>query len=324
MRNHRILGRAVCALALLGLASSARAADSLTSGQPPATGGGADPAVDQAGPVASSNPAVAGEGGIEGYFAHWFDRVTAAQASQPHWITPIVTVTPRLEEEFRYDFGFQHSGNGADLDNFGLGKGLELIPTTSNEVIFNLPPYEDRTIKKVASGLGDDPFFLIKQRFLSANEENGNYILSGFFSVQAPTGIAAFSNNAYVITPTIAGGKGFGPFDFQGTIGVAYPLAHEHTIGTSVNTNIAFQYHISNIFWPEFEINHTYYASGEREGKNQVFVTPGIIFGRFPIFWRLKAIVGVGYQIAVSPKFEASPLTPAYNHQVILTSRVSF
>jgi hypothetical protein len=38
---------------------------------------------------------------IADYFAHWFDRVDAAQASQPHWMTPITTVTPRLEEEYR-------------------------------------------------------------------------------------------------------------------------------------------------------------------------------------------------------------------------------
>ena len=236
----------------------------------------------------------------------------------------MATVTPRLEEEFRYDFGFQQSGNGADLTNYGAGKGLELIPTTTNEVIFNLPPYEERSHTKAATGLGDDPFFLVKQRFLSGNEQNGNYILSGFFSVQAPTGIAAFTNHAYVITPTLAGGKGWGPFDVQGTLGVAYPLAHEHSIGTSVATNVAFQYHFAQFFWPEFEVNHTYWGSGEREGKNQIFLTPGIIFGRFPIAWRLKAIVGVGYQIAVSPHQTLDPLTPTYNHQVILTSRITF
>src|SRR5438477_5012549 len=27
----------------------------------------------------------------------------AAKESQPHWMTPVVTVTPRLEQEFRYD-----------------------------------------------------------------------------------------------------------------------------------------------------------------------------------------------------------------------------
>src|SRR5438105_12027642 len=30
----------------------------------------------------------------------------AAKESQPHWMTPVVTVTPRLEQEFRYDQRF--------------------------------------------------------------------------------------------------------------------------------------------------------------------------------------------------------------------------
>jgi hypothetical protein len=40
---------------------------------------------------------------IKDYFVDWFPRVTRIQNEQPHWVTPIVTVTPRLEEEFRYD-----------------------------------------------------------------------------------------------------------------------------------------------------------------------------------------------------------------------------
>ncbi len=52
---------------------------------------------------------------IGNYFAHWFDRVNEAQASQPHWITPLVTVTPRLEEEVRYDQYWQHQAGTVNL-----------------------------------------------------------------------------------------------------------------------------------------------------------------------------------------------------------------
>ena len=31
----------------------------------------------------------------------WLDMVSASQAAQPSWMTPLVTVTPRLEQEFR-------------------------------------------------------------------------------------------------------------------------------------------------------------------------------------------------------------------------------
>ena len=40
---------------------------------------------------------------VENYFSDWFARVSKTQAEQPHWITPLVTVTPRLEQELRYD-----------------------------------------------------------------------------------------------------------------------------------------------------------------------------------------------------------------------------
>jgi hypothetical protein len=263
--------------------------------------------------------------GSDDFLGDWFKRVNEAQASQPHWITPVATVTPRLEEEFRFDFGFQHAGNGSDLTNYGMGKGLELIPTTTNEIIFNLPPYEVRSVKKPAAGFGDDPVLLIKQRFLSANEQNGNYIVTGFLSVQAPTGSTAFTNHAWIVTPTLAAGKGWGDFDIQGTVGVSFPTSHVDVIGDSLAANVAFQYHFAKFFWPEFEVNYTHWFNGQRSGKDQVFLTPGIIFGRFPIAGRAKAIVGVGYQVAVSPKLALVPvLTPMFDHQLILTTRLAF
>lgn len=266
-----------------------------------------------------------GATGESDFVVRWFARVRAAQESQPHWITPVATVTPRLEQELRFDAGFQKQGNGAGLENYGMGKGLELIPTTSNEIILNLPPYERRVNHKPAVGFGDDPVLLIKQRFASANEQEGNYIVTGFLGVQAPTGVKAFTNDAYVVTPTLAAGKGWGDFDLQGTVGVAMPLSHAHTIGASIITNVAFQYHLGEVFWPELEINSTHWTSGDRAGKSQVFLTPGIVFGRFPIAGRLKAIVGAAYQIAVSPRVTTAPvLTPTFNHQLIITTRLTF
>jgi hypothetical protein len=31
----------------------------------------------------------------------WIDMVNASQDNQPHWMTPIITTTPRLEQELR-------------------------------------------------------------------------------------------------------------------------------------------------------------------------------------------------------------------------------
>ncbi len=153
---------------------------------------------------------------IGSYFANWFERANAAQASQPHWMTPLVTVTPRLEQEVRYDQYWQHLGNGADVDTYGSGKGVELIPTTTNEVLLNPPSYMQRYNVRPAAGWGDDPFLVVKQRLLTANEQSGNYIVSAFLGLQAPTGIRAFTNDTWLITPTLAARQGLGRLRYPG------------------------------------------------------------------------------------------------------------
>lgn len=280
--------------------------------------------------VVSANPAEASDPGradpwLDDYLTNWFHRVDEAQASQPHWITPLATVTPRLEEELRYDQAWQHLGNGGSVESYGGGKGLELIPTTTNEVILNAPAYQRRSLVKPANGFADDPVLLIKQRLLSANEASGNYILTAFLGVATPSGGAAFTNNAWIVTPTLAAGKGFGRADVQATVGVALPLEHDSVLGKAIATNIAFQYHVGKYFWPEFEVNDTVWSGGERAGKNQILLTPGIIFGRFVLGGRMKANFGVGYQYAVAPVLTRRPvLTPTLDHAWLLTARVSF
>lgn len=261
---------------------------------------------------------------MQSFFDRWAEISRAAKDSQPDWMTPIATVTPRLEQELRSDQFFEHQGNGADLNVYDGGKGLEIIPTMTNEVLINLPPYEQRTGAKPAAGWGDWPAVTIKQRLISANKENGDYIVTAFFGVQAPTGDAAFTNDAWVVTPTLAAGKGWGNFDIQATVGVPIPLEHEDTIGTSIATNVVFQYHIAKYFWPEFEINYTHWTDGERAGKDQVFLMPGLILGRFKIAEDKNLIVGAGYQFAVTPKTTTPVLTPAFDNNWIITTRLSF
>jgi hypothetical protein len=127
-------------------------------------------------PYPQPEPAVASADPITEYFLHWFDRAEEAQATQPHWMTPITTVTPRLEQEYRYDQSQQFLQNGAEVNNYFSGKGLELIPTTTNEILINVPNFEQRLPEgsKVtpATGFADGNFVTIKQRLLSANEEN--------------------------------------------------------------------------------------------------------------------------------------------------------
>jgi len=253
------------------------------------------------------------------YFADWFPRVTRIQSEQPHWVTPLVTVTPRLEEEYRYDQFWQANPHGAATDNFGGGKGLELIPCQNTEVILGVPAwiaYNGHTPHKDTDGWADETF-LVKYRLLSANEEQGNYILTAFMGFSAPTGSDGSSMRHFVFTPTIAGGKGFGDFDFQSTAGISLPNGGLQRLGMPLAWNTAFQYRVLKYFWPEFEVNYTWWPNGEREGKTQVYLTPGVLIGRIPIHDRVGLTFGAGYQVAVTNEH-------MYNHAVIATGRIPF
>jgi hypothetical protein len=285
---------------------------------------------DLAVPVPQPIPDVAETNPIADYFLHWFDRVDAAQASQPHWMTPITTVTPRLEEEYRYDQNQQFVQNGSEINNYFAGKGLELIPTETNEILVNVPGFEQLLPEgskiKPATGFTDGNFVTVKQRLLSANEENGNYILSAFLGFQAPTGITAFTNRpAWIVTPTLAGGIGFGDFDVQGTIGYTLPTDYRNHPGNTLLTSVTFQYHLFDVLWPEFALNDTQWTSGPRVNRNQLLIGPGIMFGRFQLYERIKLNFGIAYQVAVVPEHHITdPLTPLFNHGWILSARLTF
>jgi hypothetical protein len=252
----------------------------------------------------------------DGYFADWFKRVDKTKDEQPHWVTPLATTTPRLEEEYRYDQLWQTNAKGITTDNYDGGKGLELIPFEKVEVIFNIPPYLAHNDPKVRDGFGDVAF-LIKYRLFSANEEHGNYILTAFLGWSLPTG--QYKNGALdaIITPTIAYGKGFGNFDLQGTFGVGLPTADTNLLGRNYAWNNTFQYRAFRKFWPEVELNSTFFQDGKNDGQKQNFVTPGLVLGRFRLWRRVGFTFGGGYQIATT-HFHTS------NHNAILSIRFPF
>jgi hypothetical protein len=252
----------------------------------------------------------------DGYFADWFKRVDKTKDEQPHWVTPLATTTPRLEEEYRYDQLWQTNAKGITTDNYDGGKGLELIPFEKVEVIFNIPPYLAHNDPKVRDGFGDVAF-LIKYRLLSANEEHGNYILTAFLGWSLPTG--QYKNGALdpIITPTIAYGKGFGNFDLQGTFGVGLPTADTNLLGRNYAWNNTFQYRVFRKFWPEVELNSTFFQDGKNDGQKQNFVTPALVLGRFRLWRRVGFTFGGGYQIATT-RFHTT------NHNAILSIRFPF
>lgn len=253
--------------------------------------------------------------GAQSFTARYFARVAATQAQQPHWMTPIATVTPRLEQEFRFDVVHEVTPTG-DITNFDNGKGLELIPTHHTELLINLPPWLMHENPTSPDGFGDVSF-TAKYRFWARDEEAGNGILTAFLGGSIPTGTYKNGSASAIVTPTLAGGKGWGRFDFQSTFAGTLPVNSVNTLGRTIASNTAFQYHVARQIWPEAEINSTFWRGGTNDSKKQTFITPAVIFGRFPIHNRIALVGGAGFQIAATHYHQ-------YNHAVLVTLRMPF
>lgn len=245
----------------------------------------------------------------------WFVRSDQVKAEQPHWMTPIATTTPRLEQEVRYDVVWQQPPGRDLVENLGAGKGLELIPADNVEVIVGIPAYF------VRHGGGRDGFgdvhVLTKYRLIAAPEDRGNYIVTAFLDLAFPTATGGNGEPDVIVTPTIAYGRGAGRFDLQGTFGVSLPAGHEADIGRSFSWNNAIQYRLPAHVWPELEVNATFFQDGRNAGQHQVFVTPGIVVGRLPLTGRVGLTLGAGVQLPVST-FRTS------SHNVIVSARLPF
>ena len=248
--------------------------------------------------------------------ARWLANVTATQSKQPHWITPLVLVTPRLEQEFRADFVRELLANHQQSWNYGNGKGLELIPQSHIEILINAPPYIQHSVPRTPDGISDVSFTM-KYRILTANEQHGNYILTAFLGGTIPTGTYKNGSISSTVTPTMAGGKGWGRFDVESTLGATLPVDSTAKLGRTVVWNSVAQEHIGRLLWPELEVNSTFTIGGTNDGKKQTFLTPGLVAGRFPLHNRVGLTLGAGMQIATTRYH-------AYNQALIFTARLPF
>jgi hypothetical protein len=249
------------------------------------------------------------------FIARWQARVTDTQAAQPHWVTPLATVTPRLEQEFRSDFDREITSPHTDTWIYGNGKGLELIPERHIELLFNVPPYIQHNSPTAKDGFGDT-VLLMKYRLFARNEQHGNAIVTAFFGGSIPTGSYSNGSTDAAISPTLAFGKGYRRADFQSTIGATLPVANSNKLGRPIAWNTALQYKIGEHLWPETEFNTTFYEGGPHDGQVQNFITPGIV-GHWKLHNRLGLTLGAGMQIATSGYH-------AYNHNLVLSARLPF
>jgi hypothetical protein len=257
----------------------------------------------------------------DNFFQKWETRTSKVQSKQPSWSVPLVAPYPMLIQVFRADFTRQVTPALTDTWNYGASRGLNLIPGFNSEFDFYYPPYIQHNVKTAKDGFGDVSF-LYKYRILSANEKNGNYMLSAQLVSSIPTGSYSNGSTDASVTPTLLAGKGFGRFDVISSLGGTLPTGDTNKLGRSIAWNTTAQYHLGKYVWPELESNATYFYGGKNDGKSQNFLTPGVTFSKFKLHpsdahSRLALATGAGIQIATS-KFHT------YNHNLVITARLVF
>jgi Putative MetA-pathway of phenol degradation len=257
----------------------------------------------------------------DNFFSQWEQRATRIQSKQPSWSVPLVAPYPMLIQVFRADFTRQVTPALTDTWNYGASRGLNLIPGFNSEFDFYYPPYIQHNAKGAKDGFGDVGF-LGKYRILSANEKNGNYMLSAQLTATIPTGSYSNGSTDASVSPTLLGGKGFGNFDVISSVGGTLPTGDTTKLGRSVAWNTTAQYRIHRFLWPEIEDNATFFYGGKNDGKMQNFVTPGITFSKVKFrpqvaSSRVAIAFGGGEQIATSGFH-------TYNHNLVLTARLLF
>jgi len=252
----------------------------------------------------------------EGLFQKWRKMGAKAAANQPGWLSPLATTSGRLKDELRFDVWKQPSAGGNTSWQLGGNKGLEFITSSRTQLLLGVPTYNLQSPDGPPGGYGDLPLQM-KFRIASAAEREGNYLLTFILGATVPTGAHRYGSGDAVLSPTLALGKGWGRFDTQTTIGMNSPTGSTTRLGRQVQWNTAFQYRAGSKLWPELEVNSTFYKTGKYEGEKQVFLTPGIGFGRVRIGKGLRFSSAVGIQIAAT-QFHT------YNHRWMFSERLSF
>lgn len=247
-------------------------------------------------------------------------RASRAQSTQPSWSVPLNQPYPMLIQVFRFDSGRQITPTHAYNVNYGVSKGLNIVPGFNSEFDFYPPCYfEHHSASK--DGFGD-PMFGYKYRIASGNETHGNYAVAVQLLATVPTGSYSNGSPDAVLTPTLEAGKGFGKFDVISTLAGSLPTGDTARLGRTIAWNTTAQYNFHKYFFPEVESNATYFLGGKNDGKAQNFIEPGLTTSKFKVrpdneTSRAGFAFGAGIQIATS-SFHS------YDHQIVFTSRFIF
>ncbi|GAC1425232.1 MAG: hypothetical protein NVSMB62_22350 [Acidobacteriaceae bacterium] len=248
--------------------------------------------------------------------------VAATQRNQPSWATPLVTISPKIEQGFRTDFFRQSLPNGQSSWNYGAAKGLQIIPFPRMEIRFSPPPFLSHSNPKLEDGFGDVAM-RAKYRLYGSSETDHNAIVTAELAATIPTGKSGNGSCCATLTPTLELGKGAGRFAFTVATGGTLPITGADTLGRQVLLNEATQFRATRLLWLETEFNTTLFRGGRNDGRQQTFITPGIVLSRIPLHKSssgsrgLLLTLGVGEQIALT-HFNT------YNHSPIVSARLRF
>jgi hypothetical protein len=246
----------------------------------------------------------------------WMRIADETRASQPHFVSPVVTTHVMLVQQYRYDMSWQQDPSGGTwTSNYGLSKGLEIIPAIRLEVGIFPPSYLAHQ-SSMTDGFGDLSF-QVKYRAFSATESRGDYFVGFFFGGSVPTGSPPNGIGHTILSPTLAAAKGIGPWDIQTTVGGILPASGTNHLGQAIAFNTAVDYKIKGRIWPMLEQNFEYWSGGILDGKKQVFLTPGLVLASLPFAEEHHFSIGAGAQIAVTEFHQ-------YNHRWVLSVRFPF
>jgi len=255
--------------------------------------------------------------------AQYAARVAQVRATQPGWASPLASESLRLNQGIRYDAVREKMPTGQRAWYLGSPMVFATIPFSRVETAIVVPERVWNNHPSLKDGAGDIAF-AAKYRILSANEHEGNYVMSAWGVVTLPTGSYGNGSPNASFIPGLGVGKGFGAFAGQTTLSATLPTGVRAValLGRPIAWNSMVEYRFRRIFVPELEDNLTLFKDGLTDGLVQNFVTPGLWISSLPLHGRgsssPRAIaLGAAMQVATSR-------LPTYNHGLILSGRILF
>ena len=257
----------------------------------------------------------------ESGFDRWHRMTEESRKRQPPWVSPLVSITPALIQQVRYDLYDQTKSNGNKSWDFGNGKGIDFLASPTTQVTIGLPQYLYSPNGSGLTGLRGENLAL-KERILSSPENEGSYVLSVYLGALTPTGTlpAREPSDHWVWTPMILFGKGWGPFDVLINVGTQYADGDNRNLSSAIVYNLALQYHLG-LLCPSVELSSGPTVTRFLDvGTSGLFVTPELLFGPFPAGNGLALQGCLGYQIALN----SVSVLEQYANALILSFRMLF